>query len=143
MVESSCETSRRCFSCSRIISKAAVSDAAFWRRRTVSRNSRFSWERENVFRALVGVSERRRSWNLIEYDIRMPFRMTIIIPHFNRGETMLLPSQLHYRCACSAFVLRRLGYLGYVRMRLQELAQRLAQDSHTAAVDDAHTWQSR
>ena len=51
-------------------------------------------------------------------------------------------SQLDYRCAASAFVLRGLGHGDYVRVLLQELAEGFAEDAHAAAVNDADARES-
>src|SRR5439155_26044783 len=59
-----------------------------------------------------------------------------------KPDIIKLQSQLHYRRSRTAFVLRRFGDRIHVRMLLQELAQRFAQDAHAAAVDNAHPRQS-
>jgi len=54
----------------------------------------------------------------------------------------MLNAEFHDRRTAAAFILRRLGDGGDVRMLLQHLAQGFAQDAHAAAVDDADAWQS-
>src|SRR6266404_3832341 len=50
----------------------------------------------------------------------------------------VLHPQLHHRSPTPTLILRRLRHRRYVGVLLQVLAQRLAQDPHAAAVDDAH-----
>src|SRR5271169_573511 len=55
----------------------------------------------------------------------------------------ILGSQFDFRRAAATFILGRLGDFGYMRMLLQELPQRFAQDSHAAAMHDPHSHRSR
>src|SRR2546422_2935728 len=52
----------------------------------------------------------------------------------------VLHPQLHHRSPAPTFVLRRLRHRRYVGVFLQILPQRLAQNPHAAAVDDAYFW---
>ena len=51
--------------------------------------------------------------------------------------------QLRYRRATATFILRRLSHRLHLRMLLQKLAQRFAQNSHAAAVNNSYSWQAR
>src|SRR5690242_1098655 len=57
-------------------------------------------------------------------------------------ECALLDPQFDYSCACASLVLSRLDHRGNMWMCLQELAQRLAQNTHTAAMDNPDSWHS-
>src|SRR5437016_9400291 len=59
------------------------------------------------------------------------------------SHVFLLYLQLCNRCATATFSLRRLRDGFYMRMLLQELPQRLAQNSHTTAVNNSYPGQSR
>src|SRR5580692_12377703 len=90
--------------------------------------------------ALMGIY---RSWIVVEKLCelwRYPSTFEENTPE--PGTLPLLHPQLHHGRPTAALFLRRLGYRLHVRMLLQRLPQRFAEDAHAAAVDHAHPRQA-
>ena len=90
--------------------------------------------------ALMGIY---RSWIVVEklWELwRYPLTLEENKPE--PGPLPLLHPQLHHGRPTAALILRRLGYRLHVRMLLQGLPQRFAEDAHAAAVDYADARQS-